>query len=157
MFLNQAERIVGRKKNERNEDRRMCQSVENDWNSVNWTPSRSQTDVNGCIRHPPDNSGSNFNQITSVTRCFRRTETFLIVELSHLDANSARIKQGSFNGPLHLLIENYATVHFRCVSSFFFIYFFFFVQTFRKREYFIILFWILKNKSLFLATIIENF
>lgn len=125
MFLNQAERIMGRKKNERNEDRRMCQSVENDWNSVNWTPSRSQTDVNGCIRHPPDNSGSNFNQITSVTRCFRRTETFLIVELSHLDANSARIKQGSFNGPLHLLIENYATVHFRCVSSFFFIYFFF--------------------------------
>lgn len=125
MFLNQAERIVGRKKNERNEDRRMCQSVENDWNSVNWTPSRSQTDVNGCIRHPPDNSGSNFNQITSVTRCFRRTETFLIVKLSHLDANSARIKQGSFNGPLHLLIENYATVHFRCVSSFFFIYFFF--------------------------------
>lgn len=125
MFLNQAERIVGRKKNERNENRRMCQSVENDWNSVNWTPSRSQTDVNGCIRHPPDNSGSNFNQITSVTRCFRRTETFLIVELSHLDANSARIKQGSFNGPLHLLIENYATVHFRCVSSFFFIYFFF--------------------------------
>lgn len=156
MFLNQAERIVGRKKNERNEDRRMCQSVENDWNSVNWTPSRSQTDVNGCIRHPPDNSGSNFNQITSVTRCFRRTETFLIVELSHLDANSARIKQGSFNGPLHLLIENYATVHFRCFLLFLFI-FFFFVQTFRKREYFIILFWTLKNKSLFLATIIENF
>lgn len=66
---------------------------------------------------PPDNSGSNFNQITSVTRCFPRTETFLIVELSHFDA---RIKQGSFNGPLHLLIENYPTLHFRCVSSFFF-------------------------------------
>lgn len=74
---------------------------------------------------PPDNSGSNFNQITSVTRCFPRTETFLIVELSHFDA---RIKQGSFNEPLHLLIEN-PTLHFRCVSSFFF----------RKREYFIIL------------------
>lgn len=68
------------------------------------------------MHSPPDNSGSNFNQITSVTRCFRRTGTFLIVELSHLDAKSARINQES----LHLLIENYATIHFRYVSSFLF-------------------------------------
>lgn len=48
---------------------------------------------------------------------FPALKPFWLSELSHFDA---RIKQGSFNGLLHLLIENYPTLHFRCVSSFFF-------------------------------------
>lgn len=52
-----------------------CQPVELGRNSVNWTPGGSQTRLRAVAFDARITAGSNFNQITSVTRCFRYART----------------------------------------------------------------------------------
>jgi len=62
-----------------------CQPVELGRNSVNWTPGGSQARLRAVAFDARITAGSNFNQITSVTRCFRyaRTATDRSSSLSH--------------------------------------------------------------------------
>lgn len=52
-----------------------CQPVELGRNSVNWTPGGSQARLRAVAFDARITAGSNFNQITSVTRCFRYART----------------------------------------------------------------------------------
>lgn len=64
-----------RRDGERIGTRGTCQSVELGRNSVNWTPGGSQTRLRAVAFDARITAGSNFNQITSVTRCFRYART----------------------------------------------------------------------------------